>query len=95
MQSMSLREIIRRFIRKEALPIERQGIYEDRFEDLEKLGKQDITVQMERAEDLREKIDTAEKKVKARAEKAKETPPPPLPSPVPPVPPVAPSPPLP
>jgi len=35
-QSMTLREIIKRFIRKESLPIEKDGIYEDRYEDLEK-----------------------------------------------------------
>jgi len=52
-QAMSLAEIIRRFTRKEALPIEKEGLYEDRFGDIEALSREDITVRKERAEELR------------------------------------------
>lgn len=52
-QSMSLQEIIRRFTRKESLPIEKEGTYEDRFGDLEKLSRQDITVRLERAGEIK------------------------------------------
>lgn len=46
-QAMTLQEILRRFVRNESLPIAREGVYEDRFGDLEKLKTKDITEQME------------------------------------------------
>lgn len=51
-QSMGLKEIIKRFIRKESLPIQKQGFYEDRFGDLEKMANEDIVVQLERAKEI-------------------------------------------
>jgi len=60
-QSMSLKEIIRRFVRRESLPIEKNGIYEERMGDLEKLANADITEQMERVEQLKTTIKKAKK----------------------------------
>lgn len=70
-QCMTLAEIIKRFVRKESLPIGREGFYEDRMGDLEKLGNEDIVVQLERAADLKSKIKNAEaRNAKADADKA-------------------------
>lgn len=51
-QSMSLKEILRRFTRRESLPIEKQGVYEDRFIDLEKVQWMDLTEQKEYRDEL-------------------------------------------
>jgi len=67
MQSMTLREIIKRFMRKESLPVEKEGIYKDDMGDLEKIAREDITVQMERVENLKKGLS---KTKKAEAEKA-------------------------
>lgn len=82
-QSMSLRDIIQRFVRRESLPVSKEGIYEERFGDLEKLKHQDITVQMEKVEEMREKLMKIEKRwkdqeaaKKAAAEKVVEPVPP-------------------
>lgn len=69
-QSLSLREIVQRFIRRESLPVSHEGLYEDRFGDLEKLSRQDIVVQMERVEELKAQIDAFNKREIARAEAA-------------------------
>jgi len=53
-QSMGLREIIKRFVRKESLPVQQQGYYEDRFGDLEKIAQEDIVVQLARAKEIGE-----------------------------------------
>lgn len=69
-QSMSLREILKRFIRKESLPVNQQGIYEDRAGDLEKLGNQDIFDQMEIANEIKNNIAREKSKLdQADAEK--------------------------
>lgn len=47
-----------------------EGLYEDRFGDLEKLSRQDIVVQMERVEELKAQIDAFNKREIARAEAA-------------------------
>lgn len=52
-QSMSLSEILRRFTRKESLPIEKDGFYETRFGDLEKTANADILEQFEKADEIR------------------------------------------
>lgn len=75
-QSMSLQEIIKRFMRKEALPIEKEAHYEDRFGDLEKLSREDITIRHERAEQLKtwadkRSKDYEEKQKREADEKAK------------------------
>lgn len=63
-QNMTLREIIKRFIRKESLPVEQNGVYHENLGDLEKLSKADIYDQFERAADIRAKIDKADKRMK-------------------------------
>jgi hypothetical protein len=68
-QSMSLKDILKRFVRRESLPIEHKGYYEDRFGDLEKLKYADFTVREERAKELKEQIAKGMKKVKEKEEK--------------------------
>lgn len=63
-QSLSLREIIRRFIRRESLPVHMEGVYEERFGDLEKMSKADIVEQMETVESLKSSIDDFKKRRK-------------------------------
>lgn len=70
-QSMSLKEILQRFVRREALPVARQGIYEERFGDLEKLSKADITEQLERVAELKADIAAFELKYQQRKAKVK------------------------
>lgn len=65
-QSMSLREIISRFVRREPLPVSKEGVYEDRFGDLEKLKREDITVQMERVERIKAQLSDIERRWKER-----------------------------
>lgn len=68
-QSMTLREIIKRFVRGESLPISKEGTYEERMGDLEKLARADITVQMERVDWLKGRLDAAYKAAEASAGK--------------------------
>lgn len=67
--AMSLREILRRFVRKESLPVAREGTYVDVGMDLEKLSKEDITVQMEVVQDIK---DDLQKHEAGEARRAKE-----------------------
>lgn len=68
-QSMTLKEILRRFVRRESLPIERQGIYAEGFGDLEKIMHEDFTVQEERLNEVRKKVENAkEKDARAKAD---------------------------
>lgn len=71
-QSMSLKEILRRFIKRESLPVERQGVYAEGFGDLEKMMHEDFTQVEERVEELKKKVSDGKKKSseKAAAEKA-------------------------
>jgi len=56
-QSMTLKDIIARFIRRESLPIgNSQTMYAEGLGDLEKMAYSDITVQMEKADWIREKL---------------------------------------
>lgn len=84
-QSMSLREILQRFIRKESLAISKEGTYADVGLDLEKLANADMVEQMEVADiikdDLRKKKEGDARRKKeadaaaaAQAEKEKEKP---------------------
>lgn len=42
-QSMTLQQIVKRFIKKESLPLSKEGFYEDRYDyDLEKIQKEDL-----------------------------------------------------
>lgn len=71
-QSMSLKDIIKRFVRKESLPIEHDAMYCDHLGDLEKIAREDITQRMERLDSIKVKIASARKRMddKAAAEKA-------------------------
>lgn len=70
-QSLSLREIVRRFVRRESLPISKEGIYEERFGDLEKLKLADITEQLERAEEIKQQIANFNKRELEKSERLK------------------------
>lgn len=61
-QSLTLRDIIQRFIRKESMPIGRDGIYNETLGDLEKIAREDITERHERADALRQTRTAAVKK---------------------------------
>lgn len=63
-QSMTLKEILHRFVRRERLPVEHEGVYSERLGDLEKLQHEDISVRMERAAELKNNIATAQKRMK-------------------------------
>lgn len=65
-QCMSLAEMLRRFVRREALPAERQGVYVESDYDLEKVAKMDRVDQEEVLEVM--KADTLSKKSKKEAE---------------------------
>lgn len=68
-QSMSLREIITRFVKREALPVVKEGTFEDRFPyDLEKLSKEDRVIQDEVLSDISARM--AELKTKMEKEHA-------------------------
>lgn len=63
-QTMTLGEILRRFIKKELLPELKQGIYEDRYEmDLEKLAKADRVHRDEVVEELKTVNKKRQKKI--------------------------------
>lgn len=70
-QSMSLQDIIKRFIRRESLPLEKQAVYEDRMGDLEKIAHEDISVKADMAADLKEKLSKKEKEMKEKEQKEK------------------------
>lgn len=71
-QSLSLREILRRFVRREPLPTSRDGIYEERFGDIEKIAHMDIVEQLAFAEDLKSKVAAFNDREKVRLEKEAE-----------------------
>lgn len=69
-QSLSLAEIVKRFVRREALPVGvKEGIYETRFGDLEKLSMMDIHDQLEHAAELKAQVEAFNQRSKAQAEK--------------------------
>jgi len=73
MQSMSLREILRRFVRKESLPVSHEGTYEDRYDyDLEKLAHEDLTVKEELLSEFRQRVKDLDLKVKLEEKTLKE-----------------------
>jgi len=65
---MSLHEMLRRFVRREPLPVEKQGIYHESEYDLEKLAKEDRVDQEATLEYMKQ--DVAAKKAKADKAKA-------------------------
>lgn len=68
-QCLSLKEIVKRFVRKESLPIAHEGVYEHRFGDLEKLSRGDMFDQLEHAKFLETKIFERNEREKAKDEK--------------------------
>lgn len=85
-QSMTLKDIIKRFIRKESLPIEHQGVYAEGLGDVEKMAREDITERHERAARLKRKLqkvvqDQKEKEGKVESPSVPATPPPSMPAP--------------
>lgn len=68
-QTLSLREILRRYVRNEPLPGTKGGIYEERFGDLEKMSKMDMVDQMDKVEELKGQIAEFERRQKDREEK--------------------------
>lgn len=73
MQSMSLREIVKRFVRREALPLSHEGTYEDRYDyDLEKIAHEDLTVKEELLSEFRQRVKDLDLKVKAEESTLKE-----------------------
>lgn len=68
-QAMSLAEILRRFVRREQLPVSKEGIYTTSMGDLEKIAREDIFDQHERVAELKVNIAKAEKRMKDADEK--------------------------
>lgn len=63
-QSMSLKDILRRFVKRESLPLVKEGTYEDRYDyDLEKLAKEDRVVQDEVISDLKARTKELDAKI--------------------------------
>jgi len=91
-QSMTLKEILRRFVKKESLPALKEGVYIETDYDLEKLSKADLTEQHEVIEELKKKVKRKKKEVedyqedqkRKQEERAKGTPDPNPPKPEPP-----------
>lgn len=83
-QAMTLQEILRRFVRRESLPISKEGTYETRFGDLEKMQNLDITEKMEHVAKIKvflKKGEEMEELKRAKGEQDKTPPPPPPPHP--------------
>lgn len=68
-QSMSLREIVRKFVRRESVMARSQeGVYESRFGDLEKVKSMDMFDQLEEADRLKGLIADFDARTKKAAE---------------------------
>lgn len=67
-QSMSLREIVARFTKRESLPLSHEGFYEERFGDLEKHLHEDITEKVDRVNELKSTVSKGRKAEKERQE---------------------------
>lgn len=75
-QSMTLREILKRFVKHEALPVVKEGVYSESQDiDLEKFAHEDITVREEIRDENKVRVDELKKQVdkdkKSAMEKAK------------------------
>jgi len=66
-QAMSLREMLKRFVRREALPVEKEGVYIESEYDLEKIPHMDRVEQEAILDDLK----AATAKAKAKVDKKK------------------------
>lgn len=71
-QSMSLREIVQRFIRRESLPALKEGFYDERFGDLEKMRNEDITQKYDRIDNLKATVKRGKKAEADKLQKAKD-----------------------
>lgn len=67
-QSMSLKEILRRFVRRESLPVEHKGVYAEGFGDLEKMVNEDFVEQEERINELKKKVEDGKAKSRKEAD---------------------------
>lgn len=62
-QAMSLREMLKRFVRREPLPVEKEGVYIETEYDLEKIPHMDRTEQEAILSEVKEKTAKAKAKV--------------------------------
>lgn len=92
-QSMTLQEILQRFVRRESLPVMKEGTYQTGYGDLEKIQNMDITEKMEVVDKikifLKKGKKMEEERAKGEQDKTQAPPPPPQP-PAPPEPPTPP-----
>jgi len=68
-QSMTLRDIIQRFVRGEKLPLQKDGFYDENSGDLEKFVRQDLTDQFERSRSMWAALDKAAATIRERDSK--------------------------
>lgn len=62
-QTLTLKEILRRYIKKEPLPSMKEGTFHESEYDLEKLSQADLTEQHEVIEELKQKVKRKKKVV--------------------------------
>lgn len=72
-QSLSLKDILARFIRHEALPIDKGGVYHESEDDLEKLARMDLTEKAEYIDRLKETQARYEAQEKVKEQKRQES----------------------
>lgn len=72
-QSMSLKEILQRFVRGESLPIDKGGEYHESEDDLEKLARMDLVDKAEYIEQQREVQKKYERQEKDKEKKRRES----------------------
>lgn len=64
-QSMTLAQILKRFVKRESLPLEKEGFYEDRYDyDLEKIQREDLVVKDEIMESVKSDVKAKDAKHK-------------------------------
>jgi len=63
-QSMTLQEIIRRFVKREPLPQQKEGIYNEGEYDLEKVAKADMVEQDIILEEVKKDVEVKRKRAK-------------------------------
>lgn len=67
-QAMSLAEMFRRFVRREPLPVEKEGVYVESDYDLEKIAHMDTVEKEEVLQEMKESTRVKEAKVKKAQE---------------------------
>lgn len=70
-QTMSLKEMFKRYVRREPLPLEKKGIYVESDYDLEKVSKMDRVDQEEIYNEMKAKTDSLEAKIREEDSKIK------------------------